>query len=68
LLWVGGNEIGEDRPNDRSPFDFGSDATVGLATVVQIAGELMGGATVLLEHGNHTEPPRLCDSWSRSNT
>jgi hypothetical protein len=52
LLWTCGNLIGADRPNGRSPFNYGSDATVGLATVVQIAGELTGGATILLEGSN----------------
>jgi hypothetical protein len=52
LLWIGGNEIGADRVNGQSPFNFGSDATVGLATVIQIAGELTGGATALLELSN----------------
>jgi hypothetical protein len=49
-LWVGGYLIGSDRPSGRSLFGFGSDATVGIATVVQIAGELTAGAVLALEH------------------
>jgi hypothetical protein len=52
VLWVGGYIIGADRVEGTSPFSFGSDATVGLATVVQIAGELMAGAVELLRGGN----------------
>jgi hypothetical protein len=51
-LWIGGAMIGPDRAEGRSPFDFGSDATVGLATVLQIAGELVSGATALFKEGN----------------
>lgn len=52
LLWIGGNLLGPDRASGSSPFDFGSDAAVGLATVIQIAGELTSGAVVLLEQDN----------------
>lgn len=52
LLWVGGYVIGPDQAAGQSPFSFGSDASVGLATVVQIAGELTAGAVSLLEQGN----------------
>src|SRR5438067_701261 len=52
LLWVGGYLLGSDRVTRSSPFGFGSDATVGLATVVQIAGELMDGAASLLDREN----------------
>jgi hypothetical protein len=52
LLWVGGSLIGSDRPAGRSPFQFGSDATVGLATVAQVAGELTEGAVILLQRDN----------------
>jgi hypothetical protein len=38
-LWLCGAVIGPDQVDGVSPFGFGSDATVGLATVVQIAGE-----------------------------
>jgi hypothetical protein len=51
-LWIGGSMFGPDRVEGDSPFSFGSDATVGLATVMQIAGELTSGAAVLLRDGN----------------
>jgi hypothetical protein len=51
-LWVGGYIIGPDRVGGQSPFKFGSDATVGLATVAQVAGELCGGAVTLLDQDN----------------
>lgn len=51
-LWVCGYIIGEDRVENKSPFSFGSDATVGLATVIQTAGELCAGAVLLLEQDN----------------
>jgi hypothetical protein len=53
LLWVGGAIVGPDRAEGTSPFDFGSDAMVGLALAVQIGGQLMAGAVALLEAGNH---------------
>jgi len=52
LLWTGGSLIGADRVEGSTPFGFGSDATVGLATVAQIAGELSAGVTSLLESDN----------------
>ena len=52
LLWMGGFLIGPDRVEGRSPFRFGSDSTVGLAMVAQIAGELVGGTVQLLESAN----------------
>lgn len=52
LLWVGGFLIGSDRPAGESPFQFGSDATVGLATLAQVAGELTEGALILLQRDN----------------
>lgn len=48
MLWMDGAIVGPDRASGKSPFDFGNDATVGLATVLQIAGELVGGAVALL--------------------
>lgn len=51
-LWFSGAIIGADRVDGVSPFNFGSDATVGLGTVVQIAGELSGGVVALLERDN----------------
>lgn len=52
LLWIGGSLLGPDRAEGRSPFDFGNDAVVGLATVMQIAGELVSGAITLFERDN----------------
>lgn len=51
-LWIGGSMIGPDRAEGNSPFEFGSDATVGLATVLQIGGELLGGAITLFDAEN----------------
>jgi hypothetical protein len=51
-LWLCGLVIGSDRVGGGSPFGFGSDATVGLGTVVQIAGELSAGVVALLDQGN----------------
>lgn len=51
-LWHAGYFIGRDRVDGISPFGFGSDATVGLATVTQIGGELARGAIALLTTGN----------------
>ena len=52
VLWTGGSLIGGDRVAGKSPFDYGSDATVGIGIVAQTAGELTAGALLLLEHGN----------------
>ncbi len=52
LLWVGGAMFGTDRAEGESPFKFGSDATVGVAAVLQIACELVRGATALFRDGN----------------
>ena len=52
LLWVGGYIIGPDRKEGRSPFGFGSDSTVGLATVAQVAGQLAVGTAQLLDSDN----------------
>jgi hypothetical protein len=52
LLWVVGYMVGPDRREGQSPFGFGSDATVGLALVVQTGGELLSGATTLLDGDN----------------
>lgn len=51
VLWVGGYVMGPDRANGESPFAFGSDSLVGLATVTQIGGELCAGAVMLLDAG-----------------
>ena len=52
ILWIGGFVIGPDRASHESPFGFGDDAVVGLATVSQTAGELVAGGVTLLERGN----------------
>lgn len=52
ILWVGGSMFGPDRVSGQSPFSFGSDASVGLATVVQVGAELMKGVVALLADGN----------------
>lgn len=49
LLWVGGYTLGTDRRDGESPFGFGNDATVGLATVIQVGAELTQGAVTLFE-------------------
>jgi hypothetical protein len=48
VLWVGGFIIGRDRVSGTSPFKFGSDSTVGLATFSQVGGQLLTGVNVLL--------------------
>jgi len=53
VIWIGGSIIGPDRANGRSPFKAGSDATVGLAIVAQVAGELIVGAVSLLDSNNN---------------
>lgn len=52
MLWVSGSIIGPDRISGDSPFRHGNDAVVGLATVLQIAGELTEGACQLLRTDN----------------
>lgn len=52
VLWVGGVIIGPDRVSGSSPFGFGDDRTVGIATVAQIGGELGRAAVELLRGGN----------------
>lgn len=52
LLWVSGYLVGPDRPAGASPYQFGDDRAVGLATVAQIGGELAAGAVGLLTAGN----------------
>lgn len=51
-LWVGGSLIGGDRVIGVSPFGFGDDGAVGLATVAQIGGELSKGSVAMLRTGN----------------
>jgi len=52
VLWVGGSIIGSDRAVGRSPFGFGSDATVGVATLAQVAGQLVSPIVALVGEGN----------------
>lgn len=52
VLWVTGYIIGPDRKSGTSPFKFGDDRAVGIATVAQIGGELSQGAVLLLKAGN----------------
>jgi hypothetical protein len=51
-LWVVGSFFGGDRVSGASPFQFGSDAVVGLSTVTQVGAELCSGAITLLEVDN----------------
>jgi hypothetical protein len=51
-LWVQGAVLGRDRAEGRSPFDFGNDDIVGLATVCQVGGELTKGAMDVLKAKN----------------
>jgi hypothetical protein len=48
-LWPLGYMLGTDRRDGESPFGFGSDATVGLAIVAEIAAELISGTLTLLD-------------------
>ena len=52
LFWVTGSIVGPDRVSGASPFNFGDDSAVGIATVMQIGGELGQGCMQLLEAGN----------------
>lgn len=52
LLWVLGSLVGPDRAEHKSPLGFGSDATVGVAVLAQIASQLISGAVGLLEADN----------------
>jgi hypothetical protein len=52
FLWLHGALIGPDRAEGQSPFGFGNDDVVGLATVCQIGGELTRGAIDLIEADN----------------
>ena len=47
-LWVDGALSGPDRTVGKSPFDFGNDDTVGLATICQVGGQLAKGTVDLL--------------------
>ena len=52
VLWLTGYVVGPDRKSGESPFKFGDDRAVGIATVVQIGGELGTGTIQLLRGGN----------------
>lgn len=52
LFWLTGSIVGPDRGSGASPFKFGNDAAVGIATVMQIGGELGAGAIQLLGASN----------------
>jgi hypothetical protein len=52
MLWMTGYHLGADRVSGASPFDFGNDEAVGIATVAQIGGELGTGAIALLKADN----------------
>lgn len=52
ILWTHGALIGSGRVEGQSPFGFGDDDVVGLATVCQIGGELTRGAMDLIEADN----------------
>ena len=52
MLWVDGALLGTDRIDGTTPFGYGSDAKVGLATAVQVGGELVAGAALLLRSDN----------------
>src|SRR3989442_8213104 len=52
VLWVMGYIVGPDRVSGVSPFRFGDDTAVGVATVAQTGGELAHGAVALLRAGN----------------
>jgi hypothetical protein len=51
-FWHAGLIVSSDRNSGASPFGFGDDAAVGIATVVQMGGELAQGAVQLLKDGN----------------
>jgi hypothetical protein len=51
-LWVQGYFIGPHRASGDSPYNYGDDRIVGVATVAQIAGELGSGAIGLLKASN----------------
>lgn len=52
MFWLTGYLVGPDRKSGASPFEFGNDGAVGLATVAQIGGELAKGAIQLLQAEN----------------
>lgn len=52
IFWLTGNIVGSDRASGASPFGFGDDAAVGVATVIQMGGALAQGTVRLLRDGN----------------
>lgn len=52
LLWIGGYMIGPHRVSSESPWSYGDDRIVGVATVAQVGGELATGSAMLLRAGN----------------
>lgn len=52
VFWLTGNIVGPDRKSGESPYGFGDDSAVGVATVMQIGGALGQGAVELLRVGN----------------
>jgi hypothetical protein len=52
VLWLTGALLGTDRIDGTTPFGYGSDASVGLATAVQVGGELVAGTALLLRSDN----------------
>lgn len=52
VFWLTGYVAGPDRKSGVSPFKFGNDGAVGLATVAQIGGELAKGEIQLLQAEN----------------
>lgn len=59
-MWVAGSIFGPDRAAGHSPFDFGDDAMVGIATAAQVGGELLTGIGALLPLGNRYAAMALC--------
>jgi hypothetical protein len=52
VFWLTGNIVGHDRKSGESPFGFGDDGAVGVATIIQMGGALAQGAVQLLKSGN----------------
>jgi hypothetical protein len=52
VFWLTGNIVGPDRKSGVSPYGFGDDAAVGVATIIQMSGALAQGAVQLLQVGN----------------
>lgn len=52
VFWLTGCIVGPDGKSGKSPFGFGDDSAVGIATAIQMGGALAGGAVRLLKDGN----------------